>query len=183
MANTTADKLALLQATKANLKAALAEKGQTVGDVFSTYPAAVRAIGTGGSGIAIKNPTSYVDLISSNCLSYEVDINASFLIPAIIATAPLFALSDNITGYSISGTINYSATTAVLGTAARRLNSLYLALLSFNSFNDLTESAKSNIMNTLSSLLALWDMSYSRESDSVSIVCGQDQCTISIDFG
>lgn len=47
MANTTADKLALLQATKANLKAALAEKGQTVGDVFSTYPAAVRAIETG----------------------------------------------------------------------------------------------------------------------------------------
>lgn len=46
MANTTADKLALLQATKANLKAALAEKGQTVGDVFSTYPAAVRAIET-----------------------------------------------------------------------------------------------------------------------------------------
>lgn len=47
MANTTADKLALLQATKADLKAALAEKGQTVGDVFSTYPAAVRAIETG----------------------------------------------------------------------------------------------------------------------------------------
>lgn len=47
MANTTADKLALLQATKVNLKAALAEKGQTVGDVFSTYPAAVRAIETG----------------------------------------------------------------------------------------------------------------------------------------
>ena len=46
MANTTADKLALLEATKANLKAALAEKGQTVGDVFSTYPAAVRAIET-----------------------------------------------------------------------------------------------------------------------------------------
>lgn len=41
---TTADKLAKLSATKADLKAALAEKGQTVGDVFSTYPAAVRAI-------------------------------------------------------------------------------------------------------------------------------------------
>lgn len=47
MANTTADKLALLEATKADLKAALAEKGQTVGDVFSTYPVAVRAIETG----------------------------------------------------------------------------------------------------------------------------------------
>lgn len=41
---TTADKLAKLNATKADLKAALAEKGQTVEDVFSTYPAAVRAI-------------------------------------------------------------------------------------------------------------------------------------------
>lgn len=53
MANTTADKLELLQATKANLKAALAEKGQTVGDVFSTYPAAVRAIETGGGSVTI----------------------------------------------------------------------------------------------------------------------------------
>lgn len=53
MANTTADKLALLEATKADLKAALAEKGQTVGDVFSTYPAAVRAIETGGGSVTI----------------------------------------------------------------------------------------------------------------------------------
>ena len=53
MANTTADKLALLEATKADLKAALAEKGQTVGDVFSTYPAAVRAIETGGEAATL----------------------------------------------------------------------------------------------------------------------------------
>lgn len=37
-----------LSGIKADLKAALAEKGQTVGDVFSTYPAAVRAISGGG---------------------------------------------------------------------------------------------------------------------------------------
>ena len=54
MANTTADKLALLEATKADLKAALAEKGQTVGDVFSTYPAAVRAIETGGGTATVQ---------------------------------------------------------------------------------------------------------------------------------
>lgn len=36
-----------LSGIKADLKAALAEKGQTVGDVFSTYPDAVRAIETG----------------------------------------------------------------------------------------------------------------------------------------
>lgn len=45
---TTADKLQKLADTKADLKAALAEKGQTVGDVFSEYPAAVRAISSGG---------------------------------------------------------------------------------------------------------------------------------------
>lgn len=45
---TIADKLAKLNTTKEELKAALAEKGQTVGDVFSAYPAAVRAIETGG---------------------------------------------------------------------------------------------------------------------------------------
>ena len=43
---TIADKLAKLAATKADLKSALAEKGQTVGDVFSAYPAAVRAVET-----------------------------------------------------------------------------------------------------------------------------------------
>lgn len=36
-----------LMGIRADLKAALAEKGQTVGDVFSTYPAAVRAISSG----------------------------------------------------------------------------------------------------------------------------------------
>jgi hypothetical protein len=44
---TTAEKLAKLAATKADLKAAIIEKGQTVGDVFSDYPDAVRAIETG----------------------------------------------------------------------------------------------------------------------------------------
>lgn len=58
MANTTADKLAKLAATKADLKAALAEKGQTVGDVFSTYPAAVRAISAGSGGYV---PTDFFD--------------------------------------------------------------------------------------------------------------------------
>lgn len=43
----TADKLAILKATKADLKAALTEQGQTPGDVFSKYPDMVRAIQTG----------------------------------------------------------------------------------------------------------------------------------------
>lgn len=44
----SADKLALLRATKADLKAALIEQGQTPGDVFSEYPDMVRVIQTGG---------------------------------------------------------------------------------------------------------------------------------------
>ena len=52
---TIADKLAKLNTTKEELKAALAEKGQTVGDVFSAYPAAVRAIETGGGTFTITN--------------------------------------------------------------------------------------------------------------------------------
>ena len=45
MANTTADKLKKLQDTKEALRAALTEKGQTVGDVFSAYANAIRACG------------------------------------------------------------------------------------------------------------------------------------------
>ena len=41
-------KLNKITSTKTDLAAALAEKGQTVGDVFADYPAAVRAIETGG---------------------------------------------------------------------------------------------------------------------------------------
>lgn len=44
--STIAEKLALLLNTKANIKAALIEKGQEVGDTFSTYPDKIRAIET-----------------------------------------------------------------------------------------------------------------------------------------
>lgn len=73
MANTTADKLALLQATKANLKAALAEKGQTVGDVFSTYPAAVRAIETGGGTATVS-----LSLTGANFTGYVLDSSGGY---------------------------------------------------------------------------------------------------------
>lgn len=42
--STTAEKLNVLLNTKAAIKAALVEKGQEVGDVFSTYPDKIRAI-------------------------------------------------------------------------------------------------------------------------------------------
>lgn len=69
---TIADKLAKLNTTKEELKAALAEKGQTVGEVFSAYPAAVRAIGAGGA------PTS-VTIVSefglTNCSVNYIGVN------------------------------------------------------------------------------------------------------------
>lgn len=77
MANTTADKLALLGATKADLKAALAEKGQTVGDVFSTYPAAVRAIETGGGSVTIT--ISMNDVEESYIVYTDPEGNAQIL--------------------------------------------------------------------------------------------------------
>ena len=43
MANTTADKLALLENTKSEMKSVLLQYGKSVGDVFSEYPAAAAA--------------------------------------------------------------------------------------------------------------------------------------------
>lgn len=45
--STTVEKLTLLRDTKADIKAAITEKGQTVDDVFSTYADKIRAIETG----------------------------------------------------------------------------------------------------------------------------------------
>ena len=87
MANTTADKLALLEATKADLKAALAEKGQTVGDVFSTYPVAVRAIETGRKVYVGTHKTS----------RYKVFIPDIGFTPSIVLAFP-----DDTENYRIS---------------------------------------------------------------------------------
>lgn len=47
----TADKLSKLLETKEAIKQAIESKGQTVGDVFADYPAAIQNIeGGGGSG-------------------------------------------------------------------------------------------------------------------------------------
>lgn len=64
-ANDVSQSLVELQSIKSDLKAALTEKGQTVGDVFSEYPAAVRAIEAGGETakvtINLNAPTSNTD--------------------------------------------------------------------------------------------------------------------------
>ena len=65
---TTADKLALLAGTKADIKAALTEKGRTPGDVFASYGDEVRAIETGG--IDVKS----IFEIKSNIESIEKEM-------------------------------------------------------------------------------------------------------------
>lgn len=117
MANTTADKLALLQATKADLKAALAEKGRTVGDVFSTYPAAVRAIETGGVesvSVTIKmNGPSSIDLYYTKVLE---DGSLSFTNGQATMSK---ALTDNMpSGSVIVGFVNYTYDNATSSTGA-----------------------------------------------------------------
>lgn len=59
---TTAEKLAHAKAVKADLKAALTEKGQNPGDVFDTYPDLVRAIETGTKLPDLTNPGAAADL-------------------------------------------------------------------------------------------------------------------------
>lgn len=58
----TAEKLNRLKQTKADLKAALTEQGQTPGDVFETYPDLVRAIQTGVQLPTLTSPGSAADL-------------------------------------------------------------------------------------------------------------------------
>lgn len=59
---TTAEKLALLKTTKADMKAALTEQGQNPGDVFADYPDMVRAIQTGVTLPTLTNPGGAADL-------------------------------------------------------------------------------------------------------------------------
>lgn len=66
--STTADKLNLLLDTKADIKAALTEKGQTAGDVFSTYADKIRAIDTLSTGTA--DATAAVGEILSGKTAY-----------------------------------------------------------------------------------------------------------------
>lgn len=75
---TTADKLNKILTTKNDLKAALIEKGQDPGDVFSQYPAKIRAIKTDSiklSSIAITkqpNKTAYSAFESFSSAGMEV---------------------------------------------------------------------------------------------------------------
>ena len=118
MANTTADKLALLQATKADLKAALAEKGQTVGDVFSTYPAAVRAIETGGETATLEVGTLTVDTTFFSAVTVDgftkIPTSGTYIVP-VPCLVSYFNSYDN-SSFPISGLIEKTVDEYVPGT-------------------------------------------------------------------
>lgn len=60
--STTIDRLNLLANTKADIKAAIIEKGQVVDDVFSTYADKIRAIQTGGTVTATDDGAGNVTI-------------------------------------------------------------------------------------------------------------------------
>lgn len=64
---TIAQKLAKLLATKADIKAAIAEKGQIPGDVFADYPAKIREIQT---GVDTSDATATFDDIAMSKTAY-----------------------------------------------------------------------------------------------------------------
>ena len=111
MANTTADKLAKLNTTKEDLKAALAEKGQTVGDVFSAYPAAVRAIESGPKSANISADFygnidgEYITYIGADQkLMENIPLSSVYSINVINPSFIYFSMSDTST-MRISGNI------------------------------------------------------------------------------
>jgi len=94
-----------LAGIKADLKAALAEKGQTVGDVFSTYPAAVRAIETGPKSANISADFyghldgQYITYIDKNgALMKEIPLSS---VDSIDVINPSFIYFDEISPFSI----------------------------------------------------------------------------------
>lgn len=77
---TIANKLAKLKTTKAEIKAALEEAGQSVGDVFDTYPAAIRAVVSSGAKIATGSYVGTGTYGESNPNSLTFDFEPKFVL-------------------------------------------------------------------------------------------------------
>lgn len=73
-----------LSGIKADLKSALAEKGQTVGEVFSTYPAAVRAIESGGKKYTSTDLEEINDFLAE---FYEQNSEYSFAVLEVLTAS------------------------------------------------------------------------------------------------
>lgn len=117
MANTTADKLSLLEATKEDFKAVFAECGRTVGEVFASYPDVMREIVAGGVEsvpVTIKmNGPSLIDLYYTKVLE---DGSLSFTNGQATMSK---ALTDNMpSGSVIVGLVDYTYRNATSSTGA-----------------------------------------------------------------
>ncbi len=77
---TIANKLAKLKTTKAEIKAALEEAGQSVGDVFDTYPAAIRAVVSSGAKIVTGSYVGTGTYGESNPNSLTFDFEPKFVL-------------------------------------------------------------------------------------------------------
>lgn len=132
MANTTADKLAKLEATKAGLKSAINENGGSVGDVFSEYPAAVREIANsvipvsrGGTGAT--SFTSGYALIGNGTSAVTGRAITNLTSTGSALTANTNLITENTLRYMMNRTGSVAAANTSYTTLMARGSSLHSA--------------------------------------------------------